>query len=116
VTEVGDHTLQIRATGDFDGRGIWTLADRDGGVELTYDWRIRADKPLLRNLSWALKPIFAANHRWAMAQGQRSLQAEVDRRRGLPTAAPARRLLRLGPLLAGLGAGALAIYLLRRIG
>jgi len=32
-------------------------------TDITYDWRIRADKPLLRYLSFVFKPIFSANHR-----------------------------------------------------
>jgi hypothetical protein len=36
---------------------------------------------LLRYLSFVFKPLFAANHRWAMAQGERSLRAEMARRR-----------------------------------
>ena len=46
-----------------------------------YDWRLRADKPLLRNLSFLLRPLFEANHRWAMAQGETSLKLELQRRR-----------------------------------
>jgi hypothetical protein len=38
-------------------------------------------EPLLRRLSWLLKPGFAANHRWAMACGQESLALELRRRR-----------------------------------
>ena len=50
-------------------------------VEVTYDWRVRARKPLLRSLSWLLKPLFAANHRWAMARGAESLALELRRGR-----------------------------------
>ena len=39
-------------------------------VEIVYDWRVRAAKPLLQQLSWLLKPVFAANHRWAMARSR----------------------------------------------
>jgi hypothetical protein len=49
-------------------------------VDISYDWRIRADKPLLRTLSFLLKPVFSANHRWAMAQGEASLKRELVRR------------------------------------
>ena len=35
-------------------------------VNIIYDWRIRANKPLLRYLSFIMKPIFSANHHWAM--------------------------------------------------
>lgn len=71
----------LRASGDFDGRGSWTFAERDGWTDITYDWRIRADKPLLKYGSFLLKPVFSANHRWAMARGEESLKLELARRR-----------------------------------
>lgn len=70
----------INAWGDFTGRGVWTLAQDGPWVNVTYDWRIRADKPILRHLSFILKPIFSANHNWAMAKGEESLRLELDRR------------------------------------
>jgi hypothetical protein len=70
----------IEASGDFVGRGIWTFEQDGQWVTATYDWRIRADKPLLRSLSELMKPIFAANHRWAMARGEESLRLELARR------------------------------------
>ena len=77
----------IVADGDFDGRGVWTLAQDGDAVNVTYDWRLRAEKPLLRNLTFVLRPVFEANHRWAMAQGEASLKLELDRRRATsPTA------------------------------
>lgn len=75
------HTFSLEAWGDFVGRGIWTLEQAGPWVNITYDWRIRADKPLLRHLSFIFKPIFAANHRWAMAKGEESLHLELLRRR-----------------------------------
>jgi hypothetical protein len=71
----------IDADGDFVGRGVWTFEQDVRFVNITYDWRIRSEKPLLRNLSFLLKPVFAANHRWAMAQGEESLRLELARRR-----------------------------------
>jgi hypothetical protein len=75
------HGYTIEAWGDFVGRGEWRFTADGPWCDVTYDWRIRADKPLLRALSWLLKPIFAANHRWAMARGEDSLKAELARRR-----------------------------------
>ncbi|HEX3645174.1 MAG TPA: SRPBCC family protein, partial [Vicinamibacterales bacterium] len=69
------------ASGDFDGRGVWTFEQDGAFVDITYDWRLGAEKPLLRNLSFLLKPVFEANHRWAMAQGRQSLELELARRR-----------------------------------
>ncbi len=79
--------FRIEAIGDFVGRGIWTLeptrpAESAGGPEtlVTYDWTITAEKGVLRRFSWAIKPVFAANHRWAMARGEDSLRLEIARR------------------------------------
>ncbi|MCK6629371.1 MAG: polyketide cyclase [Anaerolineae bacterium] len=82
VTEANPpYGFSLEAWGDFVGRGIWTFEQADEWLNITYDWRIRADKPLLRSLSFIFKPIFAANHRWAMAKGEESLRLELARRR-----------------------------------
>ncbi|MCL4867512.1 MAG: polyketide cyclase [Anaerolineae bacterium] len=70
----------IEAWGDFVGRGEWTFAPDGEYVIATYDWQIRVEKPLLRLLSPILKPVFAANHLWAMRMGEKSLQLELARR------------------------------------
>jgi len=71
--------FRLEAWGDFNGRGIWTLEQDGQFVNVIYDWKIRADKPLLRSLSFIFKPIFSANHRWAMARGEESLRVELAR-------------------------------------
>jgi hypothetical protein len=73
--------FSLEAWGDLVGRGIWTLEPDGEWVNVAYDWNVRADKPLLRALSLVLKPVFAANHRWAMARGEKSLEVELTRRR-----------------------------------
>ena len=90
VTESDPPTgFRLDADGDFVGRGIWTLraelGEGEPGGPLTsvvYDWLIVAEKGILRRLSPVMKPIFAANHRWAMANGERSLRLELARRHG----------------------------------
>lgn len=71
----------LEAWGDFEGRGVWTFQQDRSWVDITYDWKIRAEKPLLRYLSFLLKPLFSANHRWAMAKGEESLRLELAQRR-----------------------------------
>ena len=73
--------FRLEAWGDFVGRGIWSFEQDGPRVKVAYDWQILAEKPLLRRLSFLLKPIFSANHRWAMAQGEKSLRLELARRR-----------------------------------
>jgi hypothetical protein len=70
----------LEAWGDFIGRGIWTLEQQGEWVNVIYDWKISAEKPLLRYLSFLLKPIFGANHQWAMRMGEESLKLELMRR------------------------------------
>ena len=71
----------LTATGDLNGTGRWTFETDGPEVVITYDWRVSAAKPLLRRLSWLLKPAFSANHHWAMARGEESLKLELRRRR-----------------------------------
>lgn len=117
------HGFAIAASGDFEGRGVWTIVQNGGAVDISYDWRLRAEKPLLRNLSFLLRPIFEANHRWAMAQGETSLKLELERRRATSAAALARIPPPPGPvtyagvaLIAGAAAvaGALAFLMVSR--
>jgi hypothetical protein len=72
-------TIEIKATGDFVGRGIWRLEPAGAGTNVSFDWQLRADKPLLRWLSPLFKPIFKWNHGWAMARGRERLCQEAAR-------------------------------------
>jgi hypothetical protein len=75
--------LTLDVSGDFVGRGVWTFEQDGAFVNVTFDWRVAAEKPLLRRWSAALKPVFEANHRWAMEQGEESLKLELARRRAV---------------------------------
>lgn len=81
VEQFYPNRIVLDAFGDFVGRGIWTFEQDGPMVNVIYDWRIRAEKPLLQQLSFLLRPLFEANHRWAMAQGEVSLGFELRRRR-----------------------------------
>ena len=74
------HGFTLQAWGDFVGRGIWTFEQEGPWVDITYDWKIQADKPLLRYFSFFIKPVFSMNHRWAMRKGEESLKLELARR------------------------------------
>ena len=47
------HGFTIAATGDFNGRGVWVFEQAGRFVDLTYDWRLSAEKSLLKSLSFA---------------------------------------------------------------
>jgi hypothetical protein len=73
--------FSLAAEGDFVGTGVWTFEQDGEFADVTYDWRIAAAKPLLRVGTPVFRPIFGANHRWAMARGEESLDLELRRRR-----------------------------------
>jgi len=56
------HGFTMEATGDLEGRGIWTFVQDGPVVNVTYDWTIRANKRIIRMFSFLLKPIFRSNH------------------------------------------------------
>jgi hypothetical protein len=80
--------LMVEATGDLAGRGSWYLEQDQHFTDVMFDWQISADKPLLRYLSWLLKPMFRANHHWAMEEGRRGLEKELRALRAASPGAP----------------------------
>ena len=77
ITSCYPNGFTMEASGDLQGTGIW-IFDQDGPyVEITYDWTVRANKPIIRSLSFLLKPIFRSNHNWTMKRGEESLKLEL---------------------------------------
>ena len=54
--------------GDLRGRGTWTLTPTDAGTHVRFEWRVYADRRLLRVLTPILRPALRANHNWAIAR------------------------------------------------
>lgn len=124
IEKIPTRRIVLEAWGDFCGRGVWTFKPDGDSVEITYDWEILADKPLLRYLSFLLRPVFAANHQWAMAKGEESLKLELARRRAVTpeersripapprptTNSPLELLLGLSAVALAIGAGGYGVY------
>lgn len=68
------HEIEAEVVGDLSGTGIWTLTEKDGGTHVAFDWRVNADRPLLRNLTPVLRPLFRWNHDWAVARAMEGLE------------------------------------------
>ena len=116
-------SFTLVAMGDFTGQGRWTLEQDGPFVNATYDWGVRAEKPLLQTLEPLMRPLLAANHRWAMRQGEESLTLELRRRRAATVEArqaipppPGPVTYAAAGILAGAGVvgGALGYLLLRQ--
>jgi mannose-6-phosphate isomerase-like protein (cupin superfamily)/uncharacterized protein YndB with AHSA1/START domain len=73
------HTLQGETDGDLRGTGIWTLSpNEDGGTHVRFDWRVHADRPLLKLLTPFLRPALRWNHNWAIARAMDGLEPYVS--------------------------------------
>jgi hypothetical protein len=81
VDERLPHAFSVVAEGQMQGRGDWQLEADGDWVDITYRWQVSANKMLWRTTSWALRPLFEANHDWAMRRGEESLRLELARRR-----------------------------------
>jgi hypothetical protein len=89
ITEpMTDSGFALSAAGDLNGSGRWVFVPDGPEVQITYHWDVSAAKPLLRRFSWLFRPVFAANHRWAMARGEESLRLELRRRRPVRPGGP----------------------------
>jgi mannose-6-phosphate isomerase-like protein (cupin superfamily)/uncharacterized protein YndB with AHSA1/START domain len=72
-------TIEGTVEGDLSGRGLWTLSERDGATHVRFDWRVNADRPLLRVLTPVLRPLFRWNHNWAIARAIEGLEPYAQR-------------------------------------
>jgi quercetin dioxygenase-like cupin family protein/uncharacterized protein YndB with AHSA1/START domain len=60
--------------GDLRGYGEWTLTPTERGTHVRFDWRVYADRRLLRVLTPLLRPAFRWNHNWAIARAMEGLE------------------------------------------
>ena len=68
--------FEVSVVGDLTGRGVWTLSEADDGrVHIHFDWRVIADRPLLRVLTPVLRPVFRWNHNWSVKRAIEGLES-----------------------------------------
>ena len=81
TTEKREDGFTVKAVGELEGTGVWHFEQDGDFVNVTFDWTVIANKPLIEKLSFILKPIFRSNHNWTMRRGEESLKLELLRRR-----------------------------------
>jgi hypothetical protein len=81
VVERMPERIVIEAGGDLEGRGVWSFSQDGEFVDITFEWDVDVNKPLVRYMTPVLRPVFEANHRWSMEQGEASLREELIRYR-----------------------------------
>jgi quercetin dioxygenase-like cupin family protein/uncharacterized protein YndB with AHSA1/START domain len=68
------HVIEADVDGDLRGHGRWTLTPTLAGTHVRFDWRVHADRRLLRILTPVLRPLFRWNHDWAVARAIEGLE------------------------------------------
>lgn len=68
---------RLIARGDLEGEGRWEIEQTGPSVDVTYNWRVRANHPLIRKLGLIMRPLFKANHVWTMRDGERGLRKQL---------------------------------------
>ncbi len=76
-----DEQVVVKTTGDFGGLGTISRYKQSENSIVHINWRTRVDSHWLYWLMMVVKPIFVANHKWAMRKGRLGLIAEIERRR-----------------------------------
>jgi uncharacterized protein YndB with AHSA1/START domain len=71
--------FEVEVEGDLRGTGIWTLTPAGGRVHVRFDWRVHADRALIRVLTPILRPLFRWNHNIAISCAQRGLESYARR-------------------------------------
>ena len=67
-------SFEVDVVGDLSGHGVWTLSERSDIVHVHFDWRVRADRPLLRHLTPVMRPVFRWNHNWSIQRAIEGLE------------------------------------------
>lgn len=71
----------VKTRGDFGGVGKITRSARSEGMMIHVNWQTSVDNHYLYWVMMAVKPVFVANHKWAMRKGKEGLAAELLRRK-----------------------------------
>ena len=71
--------IAYKAVGDLTGQGRFVLDEYSSQTRVLFYWNVTTSGFWLNLLAPALKPLFAWNHNWVMAQGQRGLADRLRR-------------------------------------
>lgn len=66
------------SVGDLIGDGRFLVLPHNGGTQVTFHWNVRTSRRVMNALAPLLRPLFAWNHNWVMAQGERGLKQRLS--------------------------------------
>ncbi len=66
--------LELHATGELAGTGIWRLSREGEGTLVQYEWNVKTTKPWMNILAPIARPLFSWNHDILMRWGESGLK------------------------------------------
>lgn len=79
--------IEFIADGDLQGKGAWIFRQVDNGTEITFDWRVAANKKIIKVFSFLLKPLFRANHAFCVRKADEGLRRDLAATGSVPSPA-----------------------------
>jgi hypothetical protein len=73
--------IDFVAFGDLQGKGTWLFKPVADGTEITFDWRVAANKVIIRALSFLLKPLFRANHVYCIKRANEGIRYDLQQQK-----------------------------------
>lgn len=65
--------LELIATGDVDGVGLWELEPTENGTLVCYTWKVKTTKTWMNILAIFIRPLMEWNHNAIMEEGGKAL-------------------------------------------
>lgn len=69
--------IEVRATGELDGRGLWTFETDGLATRARYDWEVITQKAWMNLLAPLARPLFQWNHDVIMGWGEEGLRRRL---------------------------------------
>ena len=73
-------TLESAASGELEGRGLWSLSSDGDVTKVRYDWNVCTNKRWMNLLAPLARPLFAWNHDVVMRGGEQGLKRLLEGR------------------------------------
>lgn len=75
--------IEIKASGELEGKGIWTLSQEGKITHVRYTWEVNTNKKWMNFAAPLLRPFFVWNHNQVMDEGAKG----IANRLGVPLVA-----------------------------
>ncbi|MCP2005358.1 SRPBCC family protein [Buttiauxella ferragutiae] len=72
--------LEGEASGEVEGRGVWSFSDNGVDTIVRYDWNIRTNTRWMNYLAPLAAPVFRWNHHMVMRDGAKGLARKLGTR------------------------------------